>query len=518
MGSAIRFTGLSSGLDTQSVVEALLQSYQAKIDKQKANKQKAEWKQDIYKDLNTKLKDFKTSLKELKNPTSLCAAKTKTSKEGIIDVKHATYSQDENYSILVAQVADKASVYTLSMDSYIASNGRETKASSESKLDDIFRGDADAREAIIKIGNATVKLEECTTIQDIVNSVKNQDSNIKINFNDSISAFTISSVETGARQKIDIKMGIKQEDGSVDIREVTEGTGAASALKKMRIGYYEAVEGSNIVMKFKGHYDGQNAVIQYNNSLVFESETNEIEIDGLSFTAQSASAESVTVSVSQDTSETFDKVKKFIDTYNKLLGEIADKYYAGAASKYDVLTEEKKEAMTEKEVELWNDKIKNSLLRRDPNLEALYSQMRSVMTADYSKPENGGLDREYSMLAQIGIASSDWKDQGKLTIDEGKLKDLLAQDGDKVSKLISKVAESLEKKLWDLSSKTSDDRTYGSFFNDKLLKRQIKDFDDAADAAQDKYDRMETYYYKKFTAMEKAMQSLNSTSSLFANM
>ncbi len=518
MGSAIRFTGLSSGLDTQSVVEALLTSYQSKIDKQKANKQKAEWKQEIYTDLNKKLKSFKNSMEELKEASNLCTAKTTTSKEGILSVKHADYTGDENYSILVAQVADKASVYTLSMDSYTDSNGNTSKVTSKSKLDDIFSGDADARKAIIKIGNATVKLEECTTIEDIVNSVKSQDSNIKINFNDSISAFTISSVGIGKNQKIDIKMGTEQADGSIAISDVAEGTGAASALKKMRIGYYETLEGSNVAMKFKGHYEGKNAVIEYNNSLVFESETNDIEIDGLSFTVQAESTEAIKVSVTQDTSQAYDKVKKFVESYNTLLEEITTKYYADSAAKYDVLTDDEKEAMSEKEVEIWNDKIKGALLRRDSNLEALYSGMRSVMTTDYSKAENGGLDTAFGLLSQIGISSTNWSDRGKLTINEDKLKSLLSTDGDKVSKLISQVATSLEDKLVKLSSTTSDERSYGSFFNDKLIKNQIKQFEDEADKAQSKYDTMETYYYKKFTAMEKAMQSLNSTSSLFANM
>lgn len=499
MGDAIRFTGLSSGLDTQSVVEALLKSYQAKIDKQKANKQKAEWKQDIYKDLNTKLKDFKNSLKELKNPTSLCAANATTSREGVVSIKSAQYKGNENHTILVKQVAERASVKTKAMGTYSATeaDGRivDKKVTADTNLNDIFTDDA-TRKATIKIGNATVKLEECTKISDIVKAVQNQDSSINIAFNDSISAFTISSKETGKDQSIILS---RSDEAGLRVFN-TLGIGSMSS-------YSHTIE-----------YKGKDAEIVYDNALSFTSKTNDIEINGLSFTAQSASTEPVTVSVSQDTSETFDKVKKFIDTYNKLLGEIADKYYAGSASKYDVLTEEKKEAMTDKEVELWNDKIKNSLMRRDTSLEALYSQMRSVMTADYSEPENGGLDKEYSLLAQIGIASSNWKDQGKLTIDEGKLKDLLAKDGDKVSQLISKVAGALEKKLNDLSSLTNDDRTYGSFFNDKLLKRQIKDFDDAADAAQDKYDRMETYYYKKFTAMEKAMQNLNSTNSLFANL
>lgn len=529
MGSAIRFTGLSSGLDTQSVVEALLTSYQSKIDTQTANKTKAEWKKEIYTDLNSKLKTFKSSLTSLKSAADLCKTKTTTSQDGVISVNTSSYSGDENHTVLVKQVATKASVQTMVMNSYTDENGEENKVTSTTELSELFGGsDVAARNAVLTIGQATVDLKECTTIGDIVNAVKEQDDNIDISFDDSISAFIISSKNTGKSNSISLGTATRETaaNGNVTYTEatLTDQSDAYSAFAALGIGYTAITDVSGHTRReFNAQYDGQNAIIQYNNSVTFESETNDIEVNGLSFTVQNTSERAVNVSITQDTDQLLEKVKTFIESYNTLLGEITTKYYAESASDYDVLTDDEKESMSEKEIEDWENKIKSSLLRRDSTLKSLYSALRDTMSTDYSDEKNLNtwntkVNEERGLLALIGIKSSDWTAQGKLTITEEELKQAIETDGGSVATLISNLATDLEKKLGDLSSTTDNLKSYGSYFNDKVLTEKISSYEDAIDKAQDRYDVMEEYYYTKFTAMEKAMNELNSSSSLFSNM
>ena len=54
----IQMLGINSGMDTESIVNALLQPYQNKIDVQNQKQTKLEWKQDAWKDLNTKVSSF----------------------------------------------------------------------------------------------------------------------------------------------------------------------------------------------------------------------------------------------------------------------------------------------------------------------------------------------------------------------------------------------------------------------------------------------------------------------------
>ena len=50
--SLIRMTGLSSGLDTESMITALTSTYQTKVDTLTGEQKKLTWKQDKWKSLN----------------------------------------------------------------------------------------------------------------------------------------------------------------------------------------------------------------------------------------------------------------------------------------------------------------------------------------------------------------------------------------------------------------------------------------------------------------------------------
>ena len=49
----IRMTGMVSGLDTESIVSALVSSYSTKTQKYKKAQTKLSWKQDAWKSVNT---------------------------------------------------------------------------------------------------------------------------------------------------------------------------------------------------------------------------------------------------------------------------------------------------------------------------------------------------------------------------------------------------------------------------------------------------------------------------------
>ena len=68
---AIRMSGLNSGIDTDSIVSALMSAQKMKQTKVENKKTKLEWKQEIWSSLNTKLYNFYTSsLGKIKQQTS----------------------------------------------------------------------------------------------------------------------------------------------------------------------------------------------------------------------------------------------------------------------------------------------------------------------------------------------------------------------------------------------------------------------------------------------------------------
>ena len=55
MSDLMRLTGLSSGMDTESIVSALVSAKKTKVDEAKQAQTKLEWTQDAWKSMNSKI-------------------------------------------------------------------------------------------------------------------------------------------------------------------------------------------------------------------------------------------------------------------------------------------------------------------------------------------------------------------------------------------------------------------------------------------------------------------------------
>ena len=65
------FSGLASGIDTESMVEAMLSGTQSKVDKQNGLKQQLEWKQEIYRDIINQINAFQSKFFGTSSTTGL---------------------------------------------------------------------------------------------------------------------------------------------------------------------------------------------------------------------------------------------------------------------------------------------------------------------------------------------------------------------------------------------------------------------------------------------------------------
>lgn len=96
--------------------------------------------------------------------------------------------------------------------------------------------------------------------------------------------------------------------------------------------------------------------------------------------------------------------------------------------------------MSETQITNWETQAKKGLLLNDSILNSLDTDMRLAMTDQVSSIK--------SALYEMGISSTSYKDNGALTIDEGKLKQALIDDPDKISQLFTSsdgIASKLQK-------------------------------------------------------------------------
>lgn len=225
----------------------------------------------------------------------------------------------------------------------------------------------------------------------------------------------------------------------------------------------------------------------------------------------------VNVTVSNDTSAVYDTIKEFITEYNSILKTMNTYYDASSASSYEVLTDKQKEAMSDDEVDKWNTKIKDSLLRRDSTLSGLISTMKTNMMGTVTA-SNG---KTYS-LANLGITTSskNYNEGGLLHIkgdeDDDEFADstntlmqMLEEDPDTVKEVLSGLA----KNLYDGLNKKMGTSTLSSaltFYNDKEMASQLSDYKKEISDWESKLSDMEERYYSQFSAMETALAKIQS--------
>lgn len=300
-------------------------------------------------------------------------------------------------------------------------------------------------------------------------------------------------------------------------------TGSSAALQALGL---DTVDGSVVAETSAGEgmvvIAAADSIVEFNGATLRSSSTT-LEVNGLTLTLTGVTDEAVNLSVANDTQGVYDSIKEFINQYNSVLAEMNTYYYADSARGYDPLTDEQKEAMSDDEVEKWETKIKDSLLRRDSTLDSLLSAMRSVMTSTTITASNG---KTYS-LANLGITTgSDYKEYGLLHIkgdeddteyadETNTLMNLLNEDPAIVTEVLSgitgKLYENLQKQMQ--STKLSSALT---FYNDKYMNEQLSTYKKEISEWETKLADLEDRYYSQFTAMEKALASLQSQQSALA--
>lgn len=295
--------------------------------------------------------------------------------------------------------------------------------------------------------------------------------------------------------------------GLCEIKEMTDGSGNTS------------IKASDSSIAFVGASD---CTIIYNGAEI-KNNSNTITANGLTFTAKQVTDtnEVINISIGNDTQGVYDMVKGFVKDYNELLKEMNTLYNADASRDYDPLTDDQKEAMSDKEIENWENKIKDSLLRRDDQLSGVISAMRSAMSGSV---EVGG--KSYS-LASFGIATTDYTEKGLLHIDgnsddsstasnEDKLMKAIEKNPDVVAEVISKLSQTMYSSITDKMS-TSTLSSALTVYNDKEMKSQLTDYKSDLSDLEDKLKEIEDRYYKQFSAMETALSKLNSQSNSLAS-
>lgn len=267
---------------------------------------------------------------------------------------------------------------------------------------------------------------------------------------------------------------------------------------------------------------GQDSEIMLNGA-IFTNNTNDYSINGLTIQAMEVTGnEEVTITTNTDVDGIYDMIKNFLKDYNDLVKSIDVAYNAASSKGYEPLTSDEKDSMSDDEVKKWEDKIKDSLLRKDSTLGSVLDTMKNDMAKSFNV---GG--KAYS-LSSFGIATLGYfnspenetgvyhidgnKDDDKTSANTDKLREMISNDPDTVISFFSQLSTQLYTDLGKKMATSSTSSAY-TIYNDKQMNTQYSEYNTKISAAEDKVTTWEDYYYKKFSAMESALAKMNAQSS-----
>lgn len=267
---------------------------------------------------------------------------------------------------------------------------------------------------------------------------------------------------------------------------------------------------------------GSNAIAVIN-GVEIERNTNSFTVDGVSLTLLTKTDTPSTVTVTQNTDRIYDTVVKFVDDYNKLINSMNELLDADPTyKKYPPLTTEQEDEMTEKQVEKWETKAKEGLLRNDSTLSGVLASMRRTL---YTKPEGS------MALYDLGITTSYFGTKDNLTVsDPTKLKSLIAENPDAIMKLFTDTDTGLATMLNNALSDAARTSTVnpgslvriagatGKTDTSSSIYKQVRDIKSNLKTLETKYQKEYKRYWAKFNSMESLISNMNSTSSWLSSM
>lgn len=509
MSDKMRMSGLISGMDTDSVIEALVSNKKQKVTDAKNDQKKLEWKQNIWKDINTNIKGlFQSHLSVMRFSSSYSKMTTAVSNSSVASVITGDNAVNATQKLRVEKLAKSA--YLTGKD--LNGDSKEKTYTATTTLSELgFNKDSDTINLSIG-GKAQESLAVTgeTSISDILTYLK--DKGLNASFDEDTQRFFVSSKSTGSSSDFTL----------------SDGNGALAALGLQVATAEQKADANFDQSQYASKVDGDDAVI-YLNGAKFTGDTNTFKINGLTITALDETGDKeVTLTTTTDTSGIYDMIKGMVSQYNKAINEI-DKYYgADSVRKYSMLTDEEKEAMKDKEVEEYEDKIKSGLLRSDNNL----SSLRTIFTTAMSSGIQIG-DKTY-YLSDFGIGTGSYfttpdnekhalhidgdKDDATVKDKADKLSEMIASDPELVTEFFSKISQELYSKLDGASKSVDGYRSYGSFYDDKKMKADYDGYKTTIKNLEQKANDYEDRLYKQFSSMEAALANLQKKSSALAGL
>lgn len=482
ISSMLRITGMNSGLDTDSIVESLMQIEQLKVDRVFRQKTTMEWELEARQNISSSISTFRQTNMSALSSTNLYSSTAFNTFKVSLSAESSSVAVKATTDAMVgtSTINSITRIAAASSTSSTAGVSNGTPLSRSSTLADLslstalqFGGD-NSDEISFSINSEAFTFKNTDTLRTMIDTINSSDADVTISYSELSDKFTVKSNVTGAASSINI----------------TNTTGNAFGA------------GSAFGIAAGDYTNGQDAMLTINGYTVTRSENN-FTIDGINYTLKAPTATAVDFTVERDVDTVVDRIKNFVSQYNDLIDKLQSAVKETADNDYYPLTAKEKGDMSEDEIATWETKAKAGLLHNDRNTSSLLTSLRRIL---YETVEGTGLS-----LSSIGLRTGSYKDGGKISIDEDDLRDALNRMPDKVTDLFTQSA-SAGNGAGFLSTLSSALTNYSKSYNETLAKQDISKITTRINTLEEQLVDKENTLYNKYAAMESTLASLNSQS------
>jgi len=516
---SMRIGGLASGMDIDQIVGDLMKAERMPLDKLYQKKQVYEWQRDDYREMNKLLAELDDFIFNGVYKQSTFTPKIITSSnESAVMAKNISSTIDVNTTIRVDQLAEAAymnSASDIRSDTSFDPSGKLTDE--RTKLNTDFTSNTFTIQAVKADGTLGNVVEftidpDADSLNAVIDRINKSDAGVTAFYDDTTGRLSMIAKNTG--------------DVSGQAEIVVTGDFLTGSLD---------LASDNIVAGANGK-EGKNAVFNIN-GIDTERYSNTFQINGFEYTLKqvtddgdgiSQANELVNITSETDVDSIYNSIVDFVVKYNEIIGKINSELSEERYRDYLPLTEEQKKELSDKDIELWEEKAKSGILKNDLLLSSGLSDMRMDLSNSVD-----GISSDYNQLSELGITTSgNYLEKGKLIIDEIKLKAAINDDPNAVYELFNtEVKDAKGDLVYDQSGiavrlrettantisfiEQKAGNTYQTY-TQYSLGTTIHSVENDIIRFEDRLISIEDRYWSQFTAMELAIQRANEQAAYLA--
>lgn len=511
----IRISGMASGMDTEKIVSDLMKTQREPVNRLQRSKQLYEWKRDSYREMNTLLADLQNSVKNLRFSSTFNKKVASSDNDSIASAKVVGSPKFSSYSIQVNSLAKTEMPAAASFSTSGVTNSSAAIGGTPFKL---------------TIGSKISNNVESTTID--------------ITGDDSVD--TINQKLKAANNGAGVGVEAKLVNGQIIFTSIkgTDQLLADTNEPAGQQGYFtiSADTTNNLgipttIKKSSFRTDGKDGEVIINGVTQTLKGSNTLTFDGVEFNLKQVNTGTpISVTNKTDEDSVFNMVKDFVTKYNEIIDKINTKISEPKYKGYQPLLDDEIKALPDTTAEKMQAMARSGILLRDSILSSGLTELRRAISTPLMVT---GVNPKFDTLSEIGIGGppsgkNAYQENGKLYIDETKLREAIRNNGDDVVKLFTNyssatdqstkynetgIAERLYSKLDDVMSKIIKEAgATGTLYDDSSIGKKIKQTNEEIETWEDRLKAIEDRYYKQFSAMESAMAKAQSQGSWFAQM